>query len=110
MIVSLEPFQGFQSHGMRPLARAIRRRNDRFVTQRPALPDDADLAAVREKDLAKFNEHFEGHLRYYSQGESIYTEGTLVTWDLDFPEIYKAQMKDYMDNHMDVLTFTILCK
>ena len=102
--------KGFQSHGMRPLARAIRRRNDDFVTQRPTLPDDPDLKAVKEKDIAKFNEHFRGHLRFYSQGESIYTEGTFVTWDIDFPEIYRARMKDYFDQHMDVLTFTILCK
>ena len=95
---------------MRPLARAIRRRNDDFVTQRPTLPDDPDLKAVKEKDIAKFNEHFRGHLRFYSQGESIYTEGTFVTWDIDFPEIYRARMKDYFDQHMDVLTFTILCK
>merc|ERR1712228_180176 len=98
----------FTSHGMRPLSRAIRRRNDFYVSERPVVPDDQNLKDIVIKDQTKFHEHFPGHLRFYSKGESIFTEGTLVCWDLDFPEMYKIKVQKYFDSHDDVLRHTML--
>lgn len=93
---------------MRPLTRAVRRRNDNYVSQRPAIPDDPDLAEVEKRDKANFNEHFKGHLRFYSQGQSIFTEGTLVAWDVDLPEMYKLQLHEFLDENNDIIQYTVL--
>ena len=98
----------FASHGMRPLAHAIRRRNDDFVQQRPILPDDTDLKEIERRDEEKYHDHFPGHKKFFASGEALFTEGTFVTWDVDFPEMYKANVKKTLDEHNDILRYTVL--
>ena len=54
--------RNFESHGMRPLSRGIRRRNDNYVSERPIVPDDQDLEEIQKRDKSKYNEHFAGRV------------------------------------------------
>ena len=44
-----------------------------------------------------------GEAEVFGRGETIFTEGTFVTWDIDAPPIEKLRIEDYLGDHEDII-------
>merc|ERR1712235_97151 len=86
----------FKSHGMRALAQNVQRTRNKERTERPFL-EGVDHSMSEMKIWRR------GEAEVFGRGETIFTEGTFVTWDIDAPPIEKLRIEDYLGEHEDII-------
>ena len=86
----------FKSHGMRALAQNVQRTRNKERQERPFL-EGVDHPMSEMKIWRR------GEAEVFGRGETIFTEGTFVTWDIDAPPIEKLRIEDYLGEHEDII-------
>ena len=112
--------RNFESHGMRALARAVPRirtttlverwgvrgqKSTKFTVslvfhtlfKRPELKRDQKIEQWRNDNFTK------AEREKYGGGGQIFTEGTFVVWEVESPETSFHRIKDYFDEHEEVI-------
>lgn len=86
----------FQSHGMRALAKSVQRTNTKLKRERPHL-DGID------HDFEEMKLWKAGESAVFGRGETIFSEGTFVTWDIDCPPIEKYRIDQWLGDNEDII-------
>ena len=81
---------------MRALAQNVQRTRNKERQERPFL-EGVDHPMSEMKIWRR------GEAEVFGRGETIFTEGTFVTWDIDAPPIEKLRIEDYLGEHEDII-------
>ena len=81
---------------MRALAQNMQRTRTKERTERPFLEGiDHSMNEMKQWRM--------GEAEVFGRGETIFNEGTFVTWDIDAPPIEQLRIADYLGEHEDII-------
>ena len=72
--------------------------------ERPELKRDLNVEKWRRDNWTK------AEREKYGGGGQIFTEGTFVVWDVESPETDFYRIRDYFDNHEEVIKHKFISK
>ena len=92
--------RSLENHGLRALSRAHRRINAPKRVERPRIRRDGRYDSPGDWERLNWNN---AEQLQYGSGPQIFTEGTFIVWDVDIREMDILSIRDYLDEHEDVV-------